>query len=95
MSGEDHLGLFRTASSQWLCDPYSLEIRYVARKVNESSGDILSCYVAFYPIAWPKSEKIRVTTSQIIAGRERLSNVSISELRKILEIGRASCRERV
>lgn len=84
MSGEDHLGLFRTASSLWLCDPYSLEIRYVARKVNESSGDILSCFVAFYPIAWPKSENIRVMTSQIIAGRERLSNVSIIELRKIL-----------
>lgn len=85
MSGEDHLGLFRTAASQWLCDPYSLEIRYVARKVNESTGSILSCYVAFYPIAWPKSEMERVSTSQMIAGRERLSNVSLSELRKILE----------
>ena len=71
MSGEDHLDLFRSASSQWLCDPYSLEIRYIARRLSENSGKILSCHVAFYPIAWSEPEKIRVTTSQIIAGRER------------------------
>lgn len=85
MSGEDHLGLFRAASSQWLCDPYSIEIRYIARKVNENTGNILSCYVAFYPIAVTNSEKVRVSTSQIIAGRERLSNISLSELRGVLE----------
>lgn len=85
MSAEDYLELFKSASSQWLCDPYSVEIRYVARKVSESTGSILSCYVAFYPIVWPKPDKVRVSTSQIIAGRERLSNVSLNVLKEILE----------
>ena len=85
MSGEDQLELFRTASSQWLCNPYSVEIRYVARKGSKKTGKILSCFVAFYPIAWSISDKVRVSTSQIVAGRERISNISLDVLKNILE----------
>lgn len=84
MSGEDQLELFKTAASQWLCDPYSVEIRYVAKKENNKTGKILSCFVTFYPIAWPEPDKLRVSTSQIVAGRVRLSNISLDKLKNIL-----------
>jgi hypothetical protein len=79
MSGEDFLELFKSASSQWLCDPYSAEIRYIGLKGNEFNK-LLSCVVSFWPIGTSPSSSLRVSANQVIAGRELLTDFSIEKL---------------
>lgn len=79
MSGEDYLELFKTASSQWLCDPYSVEIRFIARKASDFN-QLLACTVNFWPIGTLPSESLRVNSNNIIAGRERITDCPLKEL---------------
>ena len=79
MSGEDFLELFKCASSQWLCDPYSVEIRYIGVKSN-GFNKLLSCVVSFWPVGTSPSSSLRVSANQVIAGRELLTDTSLNEL---------------
>ena len=79
MSGEDFLELFKSASSQWLCDPYSVEIRYIGLK-GKDFNRLLSCVVKFWPVGTSPSSSLRVSANQIIAGRELLTDFSLKEL---------------
>lgn len=91
MSGEDHLGLFKTAFSQWLLTSYSVEIRYIARKTDNANYKILSAYLAFLPIATPSPINFRVATSKIVAGFEQLSNLTLKEIEGLtngIEVGK-------
>jgi hypothetical protein len=93
MSGEDQLTLFKTAFSQWLLTPYSVEIRYIARKIDDANYKILSAYVAFFPIATPSPIKFTVATSKIIAGFAQLSNLTLDEINKLtngIDLGKLS-----
>lgn len=83
MSGEDQLALFNTAFSQWLLTPYSVEIRYIARKIDNASCKIISAYLAFLPIATPSPINFRVATSKIVAGFEQLSDLTLSEIERL------------
>ena len=85
MSGKDQLELFKSASSQWLCDPYSVEIRYIAKKENNNTTKILSCSITFFPIPWSNSNQVEVSTNQILAGKKQISNISLKVLKDILE----------
>ena len=84
MSGEDYLELFKTASSQWLCDPYSVEIRFVARKAPDFYR-LMACTVHFWPIGTHPSESLRVVANDLIAGRERITDCPLKELIALIE----------
>lgn len=84
MSGEDFLELFKSASSQWLCDPYSVEIRYIGIKSNDFNK-LLSCVVSFWPIGTSPSSSLRVSANQVIAGRELLTDFSLKELNILIK----------
>lgn len=93
MSGEDQLTLFKTAFSQWLFTPYSVEIRYIARKIDDTNYKILSAYQAFFPVATPSPIKFTVATSKIIAGFAQLSNLTLDEINELtngIELGKLS-----
>lgn len=95
MSGEDHLELFRTASSQWLCDPYSVEIRFVAKKTPDYNK-LLACAVNFWPIGTLPSESLRIVANDIIAGRELITDCSLEELNTLtvnLEQGKLTLKD--
>lgn len=83
MSGKDHLDLFKTAASQWLCDSYSIEIRYVATR-NENSYKLISCSVNFSPLANFPGSSLRVIADHIISGRELLANYPINKTHSFL-----------
>lgn len=83
MSGEDYLELFKTASSQWLCDPYSVEICFIAKKAPDFN-QLLACIVNFWPIGTSPSESLRVVANDIIAGRERITDCSLKKLNTLI-----------
>lgn len=83
MSGEDFLELFKSASSQWLCDPYSVEIRYIGLK-NKDFNSLLSCVVNFWPVGTSPSSSLRFSANQVIAGRELLTDFSLKELNVLI-----------
>ncbi len=84
MPGEDYLELFKTASLQWLCDPYSAEIRFVARK---SSGldKLLACKVNFWPIGIQQSKSLRIVANDIFAGIEVITDCSLNKINVLIE----------
>ena len=84
MSGEDHLELFKTASSQWLCDPYSVEIRFIAKKAPDFNK-LLACTVNFWPIGTLPSESLRIVANDVIAGRELITDCSLKELNFLIQ----------
>jgi len=84
MTNDVYLELFKTASSQWICDPYSIEIRYVARK-NGTTNNLIACTVNFWPIGSAPSDSLEVETTQIIAGRELITDCQLHELILIIE----------
>jgi hypothetical protein len=83
MSGEDHLDLFRTAASQWLCDPYSVEIRYFALR-EDSFNKLISCSINFSPLANFPGIQLNVTTDKVIAGREFITNYPANKIKEFL-----------
>lgn len=84
MSGEDFLELFKSASNEWLCDPYSVEIRYIGLK-DKGFNKLLSCVVSFWPIGSSSSSNLRVTANQVIAGIEVLTDSSLEKISLILK----------
>jgi hypothetical protein len=84
LSGEDFLDLFKTAASQWLCDPYSIEIRYIARNTGDFNK-LLACTVYFWPIGKLPSASLRVNSNQIIAGSEKLTDYALNDLKELLK----------
>jgi hypothetical protein len=85
VSGEDYRKLFDTAASQWLCDPYSIEIRFIASKADKADGanQLLSCVVNFWPIAI-ESQNYRVSTDHIVAGRQVINDHNLADVHKFL-----------
>lgn len=84
MSGEDYLELFKAAYSQWLCDPYSVEIRFVAKKGHDCNR-LMACAVNFWPIGTNQSESLRVVANDLIAGREQITDCSLKDLMNLME----------
>ena len=84
MSGEDQLELFKTASSEWLCDPYSVEIRFIAKKTL-GFNVLLACTVNFWPIGTHPSESVRIKANDIIAGKELITDCSLDELKILIQ----------
>jgi hypothetical protein len=84
MVTDAHLELFKSAAAQWLCDPYSIEIRYVGRKT-EPSIKLITCAVNLWPIGTSPSDSLMIETNQIIAGRELITDCSIEDLVIIIE----------
>lgn len=79
MSSE-YLKLFESAQSKWLCDPYSLEIRYIARE-----NELLACIAHFWPLGSDTGHNFHLDTSHIFAGREFFKDCSIEKLNTYLE----------
>lgn len=84
MSGEDHLELFKTASSQWLCDPYSVEIRFIAKKSSDLNK-LLACTVNFWPIGMQQSKSLRIVANDIFAGIEVITDCSLNKISVFIE----------
>jgi hypothetical protein len=79
MSGEDYLKLFKSAASQWLCDPYSIEIRFIVKK-SLNANNLLSCVVNFWPIGVLPNERLRIETQAILAGIEIINDCNHKKL---------------
>lgn len=84
MSGEDYLELFKAASSQWLCNPYSVEIRFAARSAS-GFNKLLACTVNFWPIGTLPSESLRIFANGVIAGRELIADCPLEELNTLIQ----------
>lgn len=76
----EYLRLFESAQLEWLCEPYSLELRYIARET-----ELLACVVNLWPLGLGPSHIFQVQTSQILAGREFRKDQPIGELNAFLE----------
>lgn len=90
MSGEDHLELFKSAASEWLCDPYSVDIRYIAIREN-NVNILLACVINFYPIKFTTSRNLSLTANNLIAGQEQINDLSLDKLKIFianLELGK-------
>jgi len=82
-TNDEYLELFRTTAAEWLCDPYSIDIRYFG--VNENNTNVLlSCSVYLAPISKSESTSLLVTTDKFIAGQEIFHNLAIDELHTLL-----------
>ena len=79
MSSE-YLKLFEFAQFKWLCDPYSLEIRYISRE-----DELLACIAHFWPLGSDSGHNFHIHTSQILAGRIFLQDCSADKLNTYLE----------
>lgn len=79
MSGEDHLGLFKSAANEWLCDPYSVEIRYLAIREDDANV-LLSCTINFWPIKFATQKSLAIVANNLIAGQEQLNDLSLEEI---------------
>ena len=83
MSGEDHLGLFKSAANEWLCDPYSVEIRYLA--IREADVNILlSCSINFWPIKFATQKSLAVVANNLIAGQEQFNDMSLDKIELLI-----------
>ena len=79
MSGEGHLDLFKSAANEWLCDPYSVEIRYLA--IHEDDANVLlSCSINFWPIKFATQKSLAVVANNLIAGQEQLNDMSLDKI---------------
>lgn len=84
MANDAYLELFKSAASQWLCDPYSVDIRYVGRK-SVKAIQLIACSVNFFPISTAPSKSLSVETDQVIAGHESLTDYPLNDLIILLE----------
>ena len=84
MSGEDFLELFKTVSSQWLCDPYSVEIRFAAKKSSDIHK-LLACTVNFWPVGIQQNKSLRIVANDFFAGIEVMTNCSLDKISVLIE----------
>lgn len=84
LSGCSQLDLFKGAVAKWLCEPYSAEIKYIALKNGDSSHKILSCALFLWPTASLTPVSTKIYTSQIVAGHEHFSNISLKGLHELI-----------
>ncbi|HZV62610.1 MAG TPA: hypothetical protein VFF75_09350 [Methylophilaceae bacterium] len=79
MSSE-YIKLFESAQSKWLCDPYSLEIRYIARE-----NELLACVARLWLLGSGSGHCFHLNTSQISAGREYFKDCSTEKLNTYID----------
>jgi hypothetical protein len=80
MSSEGHLDLFKSAANEWLCDPYSVEIRYLAIREDDANV-LLSCSINFWPIKFATQKSLAVVANNLIAGQEQLNDMSLNKIK--------------
>jgi hypothetical protein len=84
LTAPDNLELFRSSATEWLCDPYSVDISYTAVK-DEGVNVILSCSINLWPIKPTKNSNFNLVAENFLAGRESISDIPLKELKKIIE----------
>lgn len=82
-SNDKYLELFKNTVANWLCDPYSIDIRYFGVKEN-STNILLSCSVYLSPIGKAENTSLQVSTDKFIAGQAIIPDLPIEELHTFL-----------
>ena len=74
---------FLDAAEEWICDGYSLDIRYLA-KVEQSNRRIWSALIDLRPLPAPKDLSFRIDSSFFAVGQLQKSNESKKSLLHVL-----------
>jgi hypothetical protein len=74
---------FLSAIDAWLCDGYSLDIRYVARPTSDGP-ELISAAIAMYPLEASKNLSFSIATDNILCGQLQRYPATKRELVEIL-----------
>jgi hypothetical protein len=83
------LDAFKSAATEWLCDEYAIEVRYIGKR-EDNVDKLLSCAINFNPVKFVDCANLSFKAHTIFAGKVQLNNVSIENLRehvKNIELG--------
>ena len=75
---------FQQAVEDWVCDSYSLDIRYLAR-IEEGQSRLWHAAVGLYPLAAQEDRSFHIETNQLTAGQLQLSGQSKQDLLHLLD----------
>jgi hypothetical protein len=76
---------FQLAAESWVCDSYSIDIRYLAGLDSNDQYRIWSASVLLAPLPPQKNTSFQISTGKFVAGQLQLSGQSKNGLIKILE----------
>lgn len=75
---------FLQAAEDWVCDPYSIEIRYLIWKDGNQSY-LREALIGLSPLPAPRDMSFHVDTSLLSAGQSQLPNQSKKKLLQVLD----------
>jgi len=81
---------FLSASHDWVCNPYVIDIRYVVRKGTNDTR-LLAASISLVPFPLPQDMSFKVETEEILAGQEQRSGTK----KELLEILQSAAEGRV